>query len=483
MNEAQDRESRERRRGGRRGRKLFGFLFKGTPEQASEDAPKEDEPADQPAPVRAEPAAGPIPAEPVGFVDFEVWEATLIAHFGPDFEAVLLRELGTDWVSLLGERLRPGQDFHQVVEELGREQEDRRLEQAEALEQDLEEGQTSFEAVGEGEIIRDSSGPGPETGGPVRERRRSRHPLELVDMTRKEFEAPVAMPERPSQAKLEPPGGEAPLDERLVLMERGDYARLSYLAHKELERHQEEPSLRELMARPEAGDRPRGRAGVANWLVLGGSLLLLGYLAFAAASWLFFTYRGEKFLEPFDPALVLQPSTGLHRQGGLLPRGTVSGEAVSSPRPLALFSYHPALGRLELTLPGEGALRRIEFPLHGPDRLAIPGGAGGDSLVVRRHYRSRLPTSLGGLRGMTLLSLSEGGRVRLAARETPRSGLLPGLIELELSGEGRGRIGRGWLVGGKLHLALDGFEVLPPVERRQLVERLVLLTLLLEGRP
>ena len=84
------------------------------------------------------------------FVDFEVWVATLEAHFGPDFEQVLTGLLGADWNIQIQQKMMSGENFLNVINEIKNKDE--------YLDEDQDEEEEHFfrsEAVGEGEIIGD----------------------------------------------------------------------------------------------------------------------------------------------------------------------------------------------------------------------------------------------------------------------------------------------------------------------------------------
>lgn len=92
------------------------------------------------------------------FVDFDVWEATLEANFGTDFEKVLSRELGPDWVTKLNSRMVSSGNFYGIIEELKDEVQGRPQEV-------VDEGHMSFETLGPGEVIFDPSAVGGGGGG------------------------------------------------------------------------------------------------------------------------------------------------------------------------------------------------------------------------------------------------------------------------------------------------------------------------------
>lgn len=412
--------------------------------------------------------------EPKGewFVDFDVWQATLEANFGPDFEDVLSRELGPDWVIKLNNKINPEKNFYGVVEEIKNEIQG-------GAEEEANEENISFEALEPGEVIYDPSmvGPGGGRGGGGGGGKKLPN---LTDLRRKEFEGGEEIKEPAPTTSYEKDlieDKDAPVDENLVLMERNEFSRMSYLAHKELERHKDDLKLKDVLERENKAEERR-RITPAVGIFAAVSIAVFVYALLSVVSYSFFRFYSRNLLSSIPPDYYFQPSTSLHKQGTLsrITRGAQGKEG----SPLVVYFLQPKIKRLELNYPmGSIINERYELAISDPSLLVIPRAHRGDSVVVRKHYRQFWPTNLGALTATPLLSLTENGKLALSAYETNSSSLLPGLTILEITDSQNQVIGSAYVTSERLNIRIEGLEELPQQQTDLLNTRLVFLFSLL----
>ncbi|HUU27882.1 MAG TPA: hypothetical protein VM123_08720 [archaeon] len=445
-------------------------------EEEAEDTEESDtlEPPDRSS-LQLDSAKGPSTER---FVDFDVWVATLEANFGHDFEAVLSEELGPDWVKKLDDMMAESGDFYKVIEELKREI-------SGEGEEETNEGDMSFEALGPGEIIVDPSAsitinaPGSSGGG----RRRGggsgpRLPSHMTDLTRKEFEVrDLEIEKSPAVEKLID-DNEGVIDGEVVLIDRSDYSRLSYFAHKELEKHKDDPKVKEIIKRKSLALEKKQKDGLNLVLALGAGIVLL-YVFFSVISFFLCNFYTRALLQSLPPNLEFRPSTALHKQGALsraFPGNKEGGEE----QYLVLYFLRPALKRIDLKLMGEVTTEYYQLSLLAPDLLVIPRIPEGDSIAVRKHYSQQLPSNLGAFLKVPFFSLSVNGQIELAAYETEWSSLLPGLIHIKIKDSQSAVVAEAYVTEDRLNIQFNGFENLSKDEVRLYATRLVLLFSLLD---
>lgn len=408
------------------------------------------------------------------FVDFDVWVVTLEANFGPDFEAVLSREFGPDWSEMINTKIAGGDDFQQLVQELRSKvlgaKEDERDER-----ESIDEGDISFEALGDGEIIGGSGhGHGGVGGG-------SRDHAPLAHAFRREFTPAEklkieAEPDKFSEEKVllyhDKDSQEHEPDDDLVMMDRRDFSRLSYYASKEMRRHEGED--KPLKTAGNRGGGGPGRAGPLNHVGLALGAVLLAYAFFSLGSYIYFSIRADRMIDQFPPDLIFRPSTSLHRQGGL--SLAVNGEE----RPLIVFSHNPRIQLLEINRVSSSGSSRFDLAQAGSSLLIIPSGPGGDSVSVRLSYNQHLPMNIKALAGRPLLSLSLAGNTVLATYETLQAAVFPGHNRYELRDGGGVKMGEAYLARGQLNIVWDDSRQLQGPALDTLSTRLVLLFTLLD---
>jgi hypothetical protein len=440
------------------------------------DREKEPEDSGKPRGEEAGAAEKPGPFNGEQFMDFDVWVASLEANFGPDFETVLSRGLGPDWIMKLNSRLLSGENFYRMIQELKTEMKGGGGE---------EEQEISFEALGRGEINGETGGGGGGPGGGGGSGTGGRLPL--ANLKKKEFEAADklkvdAQPEhfetgqvllyKDKEDRKEGEGGQ----EELVLMDRRDFSRLSYYAHKEIERHPDQPDRDKLFKR-ESREQGKGKASPLFLTVAVAGGLIFLYAVFAVFSFFFFTSYSSRLLKTQPPDLTFQPSTALHKQGGL---ALADKAGQRSGRPIVIYFLRTTLKRLELHLMDSPEIGVFDLAVCRPELIVIPKGLNGDSIAVRKHYPQHLPFSPSALFGVPLLTLSVNGRTGLSAYETALSGLFPGLTRLSVVDSGGKTLGEAYLAEGRLNLLWPGLEAMPAGSLDSLSVRLVLLFSLLD---
>jgi len=424
-------------------------------------------------PVEEPTVSEDISEEPTGerFVDFDVWEAALEAHFGPDFEEVLSRQLGPDWVMKLSNKITTEKNFYSVVEEI-------KSEIQGSTKEDVTDNDISFEALEPGEVIYDPSAVGPGEGQ-GRGAEGSKKLPNLTDLRRKEFEASGAIKGPTPTESYEKDlieDKDTPADENLVLMEHGEFSRMSYLAHKELERHKDDLKLKEVLKR-ESKTEERRRITPTAGVLVAISIAVFVYALFSVVSYSFYRFYSRNLLSDIPPDFYFQPSTSLHNQGTL--SRVIHGGQGREESPLVLYFLRLKIKRLELNYPRGSLNERYRLAISNPTLLVIPRAHRGDSVVVRKHYRRFWPTNLGALTATPLLSLTENGKLVLSAYETTSSSLLPGLTMLKITDSQNQVIGTAYVASERLNIRIEGLEELPQEQTDLLNTRLVLLFSLL----
>jgi hypothetical protein len=443
-------------------------------ELKEEEGPESD--TEEPQSADAAAVSGDTPAESPGewFVDFDVWEATLEAHFGPDFEQVLSGELGPDWVMKLNNRINEEKNFYRVVDEI-------KSEIQGSTEEEVNNSNISFEALEPGEVIYDPTvvgpiGPGGGRGGGGGGQKKLPN---LTDLRRKEFETSEEIKESIPPKSFERElieDKDTPVDENLVLMERSEFSKMSYFAHKEIERHKDDLKLKEVLKR-EVKEEQRKRATPANRLLAAISIVVFLYAIFSVVSYSLCRFHSRSLLSSLPPDFHFQPSTSLHKQGMLC--RVSHGDLEREESPLVLYFLRPKIKRLELNYPMGSINETYRLTVSNPTLLVIPQAQRGDSVVVQKHYRQFWPTNLGALTATPLLSLTENGQLVLSAYETTSSSLLPGLTILKITDSQNQVIGTAYVASETLNIRIESLEELPQQQTDLLNTRLVLLFSLL----
>ncbi len=468
----QDREDRENKKPDRDDQELWEQELEPGPEDPDDEA---DEAA---ASANVEPQVGSGPDSSSGdpadttaewFVDFEVWLAALEAKFGPEFEQVLTRELGPDWVNKLNKRMMDEKNFLKVLDDVKENIAGQGQGQDQGQGQGLGHGRGSgggfvelgpnedrigFEALGQGEVIYDESmvGPGGGAGGESREKELPN----LSDLRKKDFDAAGGL-KSPLEEQLDRGIIEEKViapDEKVVLMDRNDFSRLSYFARKELDRHKGDLETRKVLER-KSKELERQPIGALNRLILVVLVLVLLYAVFCLFALPVGEYRQDKLAAANPADYLFRPSTEMRKQGELSRVGDpVTGHGGGV---ISFYFLQPSLKRLELDHVLGGERRRFSLDSYSGRELRIDNGPWGDTLEVRRFYSRNWPTNRSALLRVPYLSLSRNGRAVLLAFERRSSGLLPGLLALDIVGaDGSGGVGLAYAADNLLHIKLAG---------------------------
>ena len=420
------------------------------------------------------------------FVDFDVWQATLEANFGPDFEAVLSNVLGPEWITQLNSRLQAEKEFYKVIEQIKAEIMGPPPEEEEEL---GEPGSMSFESLGSGEVIFDSStaefgiaggrggggrGGGGSGGGG------GRSLPNLKDLRRKEFEGE----EVPEEAKKNAPvdqniinDEEALPDSELVLMDANEFTRMSYYAHKEMERHKDELKIKEVLER-ESKEKQAGKTSLQFRLLFWLSVSIALYAVLCIASYPVSSYYAKGLLERIPPDFYFQPSNALHKQGELTRVRTQPADG--QPEIDVIYFYRPAVKRLDIQNLLNGIQYRYSLKVAQRNLIEPMPGSDSTSVTMRRYYPQYLPTNFSVLARVPFLTVSEKGQELLTAYEWRLSGLLPGLVVTDIVDSAGKAIGTAYVADGRLNIAIPALDTLAPSEKAELAYRLVLLFALLE---
>ncbi|MFH1068079.1 MAG: hypothetical protein V1794_00535 [Candidatus Glassbacteria bacterium] len=421
------------------------------------------------------------PAAGDWFVDFDVWEATLESNFGPDFEHVLSNELGPDWATKLNSLMQSEKNFYRVIEDIKADVQGRTNEIVEVAN---EPGNITFETLGPGEVIYDAStaefGVRGGGGGGRGEGGGGRGIPNLKDLRRKDFEVKEGLEPPKTDERLEEnviQDEDALPDQELVLMDRNEFSRMSYYAHKEMERHKDELRTKAVLGR-ESQTNPDQKASLLNRLLFWLSVMILLYAVFCITSYPVSSYYSKTLLEKLPPDFYFQPSNSLHKQGELTARSL--DPAGGPPALNVIFFYRPAILRLEIENLLSGEKNRYDLSKADRDLIELAKGPQGRAVIVQGHYPQYLPTNASLFMKVPFLTLSEDGQTVLTAYERPLSGLLPGLILMDIVAADGSSLGSAYVAEDKLNIVIPGLAGLTPVEKVQLTDRLVLLFALLE---
>ena len=290
----------------------------------------------------------------------------------------------------------------------------------------------------------------------------------LTDLRRKEFEAGEEVKETIPPKSFEKDlieDKDAPIDENLVLMERSEFSKMSYLAHKELERHKDDLKVRDVLKREGRAETVK-RATPGVRLLAAVSLVVFVYAVFSVVSYSICRLNSGNLLSSLPPDFHFQPSTPLHKQGTL--SRIIRGDQGIEESPLVVYFLRPKIKRLEMNYPGGAIEERFSLAVSDPTLLAIPRAYRGDSVVVRKHYRQFWPTNLGALTGTPLLSLTENGNLVLSAYEM-----------LRITDSQNRTVGTAYVASERLNIRIDSLDDLPAQQAALLNARLVLLFSLL----
>ncbi len=451
------------------------FWEREEPEDSSDQAASAKEP--QASSGDGAPAAESTDMAAEWFVDFDVWEAALEAKFGPAFEQVLTRELGPDWVSKLNTRMINEQNFYKVLDDI----KEGLLGQgdAETLGESVStEDSMGFEALGQGEVIYDEKmvGPGGAGGGGGS---RQRELPKLADLRKKEFDAAGEL-KSPKENRLDKQMVEQEItapDEEVVLIDRNDFSRMSYFARKELDRHKDDLETREVLER-KSKEEQSVKVSPVNRLILTAAMLVLLYAIFCLLALPVGEYQEDKLAAAYPADYLFQPSTAMHKQGELSRAdGAVAGIGGSA---VSIFFLQPSLKRFELDHLLDGDHRRFSLDSYSDKELRIDAGPWGDTLTVRRFYSQHWPTNRSVLLNQPYLSLIRNGQAVLLAFERTSSGLLPGLLAMDIvTGDGI-NVGVGYVAGNLLHISLSASAQQGSAAEAELTKQLLFLFSLLE---
>jgi hypothetical protein len=428
----------------------------------SESPPPEGEAATETAGTTAE-----------WFVDFDVWEAALEAKFGSEFEQVLTGELGSDWINNLNTRMMSEQNFYKVLDDIKENISDKSS--TETLGELVSiEDTMGFEALGQGEVIYDEKmvGPGGIGGGGGGGRQKGLP--NLSDVRKKDFEAAGEL-KSPKESKLDREmineEVTAP-DEEVVLMDRNDFSRMNYFARKELDRHKDDLDTRKVLER-ESKAPERQSIGMVNRLILVVAMLILLYAIFCLFALPVGEYQEDKLAAAFPADYLFQPSTTMHKQGELSRAG---GGGVA----ICIFFLQPSLNRLELDHMLGGDRRRFNLDSYNGKELRIDDGPWGDTLEVSRLYSQNWPTNRSAFLSEPYLILSRNGQVVLQAIERRGSGMLPGLLAMDIvTGDGK-NVGVGYASDNLFNLSLNEPVGQGSVAETEITKQLLFLFSLLE---
>ncbi|MCE5272481.1 hypothetical protein LLH00_14475 [bacterium] len=408
------------------------------------------------------------------FIDFDVWVGTLEANFGLDFEKVLTRAFGPDWLNMINARIAAGEDFSAVVQELRY-----KLGGPSKIERDdsdLDSGGITFEALGRAEVI------GEPGHGSLDEEQDEDNSL-LLRARRKEMlgEDKLRVDSQPDRYQEETlllykdkEKEQKSAEDEMILMDRKDFSRLSYYASKEMGRLGKD-KLKDRASRK--GDwwkmGPQAGPWARTFLILGALFLL--WVLFSLGSYIYFTSTSGRLINAYPPDLAFRPSTALHKQGVLAAVNPDSSET-----PLLFFFYRPTILRLEVNMLSSQGQRRYDLSIARSGLLVIPHSPERDSVAVVAHYSQRLPLALPALLGWPLFSLDIDGVTTLQAFETPASAIFPGLIFLELRGPQNETLGQAYLARNRLNIHWDDRSGLSGASVDKLASRLMLLFTLLD---
>ncbi|MBW7995272.1 MAG: hypothetical protein FVQ81_01625 [Candidatus Glassbacteria bacterium] len=365
------------------------------------------------------------------FVDFDVWEAALEAKFGPKFEQVLTGELGADWVNKLNSKMMNERNFYNVLDDVkdgitGQTQAGH-PQIVERGDSDLPDDWVGFEALGPGEVIYDERmvGPAGPGGGGGGGGGGGRSLPNLSDIRKKEFDqAGELKAAKEAFSDFDMIDGDSTLpDEEVVLMDRNDFSRLSYFARKELDRHKDDLDTSKVLER-KSEKKEQQKIGAANKLILLLASLVLLYTIFTLAALPFGEYYENKIAADNPADYLFRPSTALYKQGEL--SRTTGGAAIS------FYFLQPAMNRLELNHIIGGDERRFELELYNGKSLEIADGPWGGAMEVHRFYSQNWPTNRSAFLQSPYLSLSSNGTPLLLAFERSVSGILPGLLVMDV---------------------------------------------------
>ena len=396
------------------------------------------------------------------FIDFEVWVATLEAHFGPDFEQVLSNLMGPDWNITIQQRMMSGENFLDVINEI------KNKHGYEEEEEDEKDGETVFrsEAVGEGEILGDSSAGEEES---VAKHHDEEH-FQLADLKKKEFESEdkLKYDSSPEEFEVEKvvhhKNPESDSDE-IVLMDRNDFANLSYYASKEKVRHSDDISLNALLQRERKEQFTTIRPELI-WVAAAAGLFLF-YLVFCIVSYFSASFYTPTLLEKFPPQYEFTPSTSLQPRGELIRLVEEQGQ---TSRPVLFYIFKPAVRRFEISRFLSGQPESYDFNEITQREIRIGQSEWFDSLRVVMNYGRNVPSNLGSFLHLPLVELYVDGILKMYGQETFFSSLIPGYTNLTVYDEAGSSIGKAYISKGNWYISLDD-ESSYSTEQRELIER------------
>ncbi len=454
----QDRENRENKEPDRDDQEFWEQELEPEPEEPDDEAAASSNAEPQEGSGPDSSAGDPVDTTAEWFVDFEVWLASLEAKFGPELEQVLTKELGPDWVNKLNKRMMDEKNFLKVLDEIkahiagqGQDQDSG----GRFVRLGSNEDQIGFEALGQGEVIYDESMVGPVGGSGGGGGSRQKELPNLSDLRKKDFDAAGEL-KSPREENLDKSIIEAEViapDEKVVLMDRNDFSRLSYFARKELDRHKGDLETRKVLER-KSKEIERQPIGVLNRLILAVAVLVTLYAIFCLFALPVGEYRQDKLAAANPADYLFRPSTEMRKQGELSRAGdpvTGAGSGVVS-----FYFLQPSFKRLELDHVLGGERRRFSLDSYSGKELRIDNGPWGDTLEVRRFYSQNWPTNRSVLLRVPYLSLSRNGRAVLLAFERRSSGLLPGLLALDIVGADGSGVGLAYAADDLLHIKLAG---------------------------
>ena len=401
------------------------------------------------------------------FVDFEVWIATLEAHFGPNFERVLTNLLGSDWNIQIQQKIMSGENFLNVLNEIKNKDE--------YLDEDVDEDEEHFfrsEAVGEGEILGD---PGDRDEAEKGKKYDEEH-FQLADLKRKEFEAEDklkydSIPEEFEIEQVVRHKTDARDSDEIVLIDKNDFANLSYYASKEKTRHSDDISLKTMLQRDKKQQLSNLRPELI-W-VAGAAGLFLFYLVFCIVSYMSASFYTPSLLDKFPPQYEFKPSTSLQPRGELI-RLSKDKDQVS--QPVFFYIFKPVVRRFEISRFLSGQAESYDLGEVSKEEIKVGKSEWFDSLRVVMNYSRNVPSNFGAILNLPLVELYTDGRLKMFGQETFFSSLMPGYTNLVLYDEAGIGIGRAYISKGNWFISLENESSLS-AEQRYTLERELLWTL------
>jgi hypothetical protein len=189
-------------------------------------------------------------------------------------------------------------------------------------------------------------------------------------------------------------------------------------------------------------------------------------------------YYEDKVMADNPADYRFQPSTSLHKQGELN-RGATPGQPGGGGA-LSFYFLQPSLNRFELRHLIGSTSTDYDLGLFNGKDMEIAAGPWGEAIEVHRLYSQNWPTNRSALFKTPYLSLSMAGKPVLLAFETRRSGMLPGLLELDIVTNDGSQVGGACVSDNLLHIRITDESRRTGEAEVEFTRQLVLLFSLLE---